>query len=80
MPDDDLDPREYPDPDIDENGQTDTKPCPYCRFPIYEGAEQCPKCGNYISEEEASSHKPWWLVAGILLCLAIAFGWIIGGC
>ena len=33
----------------------DTVPCPYCRAPIHEDAERCPKCENYISREDAPS-------------------------
>jgi hypothetical protein len=52
-------------------------PCPYCRRLILEDTERCPYCENYISEEDAPPRlKPWWFVAGVLLCLAVALLWV----
>jgi hypothetical protein len=58
----------------------DTEPCPYCGEPVYEGSPRCPHCESYISEEDAPpSRKPWWLIAGALVCLLIVLRWIMGG-
>ena len=55
----------------------DTEPCSYCRQPVYEDAEQCPHCGNYLSEEDASPRpRPWWIILGVIVCLAIVLKWI----
>jgi hypothetical protein len=60
--------------------EDDTVPCPNCRREIYEEAERCPYCGNYITAEEpGSSVKPWWFVVGFLLCMAIVLMWIAQG-
>jgi uncharacterized paraquat-inducible protein A len=57
----------------------DTIDCPYCRAPIYEDAVQCPRCGNYLSSEDAPpARKPWWIIIGILVCLAVALVWVFG--
>ena len=57
----------------------DTIPCPHCRAPVYEGAEQCPACGNYLSEEDApAAPKPWWIVLGLVLGLSAACLWVFG--
>ena len=56
-----------------------TVPCPYCRREIHEDAEQCPYCEQYISREDAPpARKPWWFVAGAIVCLYIAYRWIMG--
>ncbi|MDB5349502.1 MAG: hypothetical protein JWN86_749 [Planctomycetota bacterium] len=68
--DDDL---ELPDDDDDE-----TIPCPYCRKPVYEDAEQCPTCGKYLSREDTPWRRPVWLVGGVILCLLIVFWWTLG--
>src|SRR5262249_13446496 len=57
----------------------DTVPCPYCGRPVYEDAERCPYCENYISSEDAPSRRPWWIVAVAMVCLAVVVGWV-GGC
>jgi len=64
----------------DEGEDEDTIPCPYCKAEIYDGAEQCPKCGRYISEEDAPAEaKPRWIVIASVLCLVIAILWVWKG-
>jgi uncharacterized OB-fold protein len=59
------------------DGDGDTTPCPNCGREIYDDAEQCPHCGYYVTDEEKhASAKPWWVIAGVLLCLAIAAFWL----
>jgi hypothetical protein len=59
----------------------DTIPCPHCGKPIYDDAERCPYCENYLSEEEHTqpSRKPWWIIVCALLCLYAVYRWIIMG-
>ena len=77
--DDDLDGIEYPDDDEADGGEQ-TAPCPYCQRPVYDDAERCPACGSYLSVEDAGrpARRPWWMVAGVLLCLAVLLGWVVG--
>ena len=63
-------------PDEDED---ETIPCPNCKKDIYDGAEQCPYCRQYISEEDVPREaKPIWIVIGTLVCLALAAMWVLG--
>jgi hypothetical protein len=56
-----------------------TIPCPYCKHPIHEDAQRCPYCEQYISEEDAPpTRKPWWIIAGTLVCLYVVYRWIVG--
>ena len=77
--DDDLDDAEYPErsPTQTTRGMTDTVPCPHCLRPVYEDAERCPGCGRYLSREDAPKRHPWWLVVGVLVCLAVVLGWVV---
>jgi len=72
-----LDPGEYPDPDFEDDESTNTEQCPYCKKQIYSGAERCPLCGVYLTEEEAvGTQKPWWIVVvSIVLLIVIALFW-----
>jgi len=55
-----------------------TMQCPYCHREIFEDSPQCPHCGQYIVEDDlASGGKPWWIVVGVLLCLAAILVWIV---
>jgi len=43
-----------------------TAPCPHCGGSIYDDAERCPRCGNYLSREDAPhDRKPWWIILGV---------------
>jgi hypothetical protein len=66
------------DPDDEDAGDTVT--CPHCRREISDMAEQCPRCGQYLSEEENPSptFPRWVVVTALLLLAAIAMGWLGG--
>ena len=69
------DPEDFDAEDEDE----DTISCPYCRRQIHEESVRCPYCEQYLSEEDAPANKPWWLIIGAGVCLAIAIMWIVKG-
>lgn len=76
-PDDEDENQEWHEEEEDDD---DTVPCPHCSTSVYEGAEQCPHCGNYLSEEDKPREiKPLWIIVGGLLCLAIVVLWIWQG-
>ena len=65
---------------VDEDDEDVTIPCPYCRRQIHEDAERCPYCEQYISAEDAPAQpKPWWIVAGVVVCLVILLWWVVAG-
>ena len=73
---DDWDEGEWDDEDWldDDDGETLTIPCPHCRADIYEDAEQCPHCGEYVERRSTStvwSGRPvWWILLGGLGIIA----------
>lgn len=71
-----LRPGEYPESDRDDDERAD---CPYCGERTYQGSEQCPACGQYLSAEDTPARRPWWIVLGLLVCLAMAVGWAVSG-
>ena len=73
---DELDEDEYPDGDDDfDHDAVDTLPCPECGAEVYEEAEQCPVCGNYVTFDTS----PWqgksttWIVLGLLGIVAVVW-------
>ena len=59
----------------DDDDDLSTITCPYCRAEIYEEAEQCPECGEYISSEDRAARYQWqprWIVLTAALLLLIA--------
>jgi predicted nucleic acid-binding Zn ribbon protein len=86
-PDDEFDP-ESPgeeDRDLMDDGDEESavEACPSCGAEIYEGADRCPHCGDWISDADRTAARPgrlWMLVlVAILLTLVIVFsltGWV----
>jgi hypothetical protein len=78
--DDHWDDNDWDDAEDDEAWSDDepTIACPYCRREIHEDAQRCPYCERYISAEDSPSPpKPWWIVAGVIVCLALVAYWIV---
>jgi len=69
--DDDDDDLDAPDDELA------TVECRFCRRPIWEEAQRCEHCGNYQTSEGAPMRRPWWLVAGVVACLACIWVWIV---
>ncbi|MDA0818249.1 MAG: zinc-ribbon domain-containing protein [Planctomycetota bacterium] len=64
----------------DDSDDDPTVVCPYCGEEMYDDAPQCAACGSYISaEDHAAARKPAWIVVTALVCLAMAFGWVLLG-
>ncbi|QDT01461.1 zinc ribbon domain-containing protein [Adhaeretor mobilis] len=71
---------EYPDPDDEEDDElaVDTRPCPTCGAEVYEDAQRCALCGEYVTfRNPALEGWPWWFVAlglvgiiGVMLALS----------
>ena len=69
--------------DLDEFGyesESDTLPCPSCGCEVYEDADRCPACGEYISPRwaQTSNQSTWLLAAAVIAIAAIAYYFI--GC
>lgn len=68
----DLDPAEFPD-----GPETDLMGCPYCKKSIHGDSVRCHHCGQYLSEEDSDPGKPWWVILGAIVCLAVALVWAL---
>lgn len=64
----------------DDGESVDTRTCPACGASVYEHADVCPKCGEYLSDDNTGrSRKPWWIVLAALLVLsAFVLHWVFG--
>ncbi len=58
-----------------EDEEAQTLPCPHCRAEIYEDAEQCPYCGEYVTHSTSiwAGRPWWWIVLGLLGIVAVIF-------
>ena len=73
----DLEESEDPEPHSQYDELTDE--CPYCGKPIYDDSVRCPRCENYLSREGAPQRRPLWIAIGVVLALAVALMWALGG-
>jgi hypothetical protein len=82
--DDDAEPddRELPDPadvdDADDEEESVTEPCPHCGKPVYENADVCPHCRNFLSAADAppaTARRTVTLV--VVLCVIVALVWVL---
>ena len=55
-------------------------PCPHCRAEIDEESEQCPKCGMFISKEDAPSNGRSPVMLVLMLCALFAALVMVMGC
>jgi hypothetical protein len=55
--------------EFDDDDDSQTHPCPECGADVYEDAEQCPVCGNYLIRDtnplRQSSRPLAWLLLGL---------------
>jgi hypothetical protein len=77
--DDDDDPELEAEEDDDD--ESDVLPCPSCGAEVYEDAERCPSCGEYLTRRRlrAWEGQPWWWVGLGLLGTGAMILWLLLG-
>ncbi len=71
---DDLDDDEYPDEwESDDDDVVDLVECPHCRAEIYEEAQQCPVCEQYVSDARTTRLSPFWTATAVIVLVWIAY-------
>jgi hypothetical protein len=80
------DPNEPDESDMDDDDGPDesaeTVECPHCGREVYEFAERCPKCGEYVTsegEQKRTSHARWVVATAIAILVAMAYGYLKWG-
>lgn len=63
---------------LDDENQT-TIPCPACGAAMFDDSPRCPACGDYVTAGSAAGPRPAWVVLTVIVCLALAAWWIVGG-
>ncbi len=72
--DEEFDDREYPDEPTNEETDFETVACQNCGEEVYEDAEQCPKCREYLTT--STSVPPFWRSTSAMLLLFLALSFI----
>jgi hypothetical protein len=58
---------------IDDLEEEPTYPCPGCGVQVYEEADACPYCGEYLAWDDPhladGGGKPWWVWLGAVVAL-----------
>ena len=75
-----------PDADFDDNDAEDygedesTIPCPHCGADVFDDAEQCPSCGEWLVGERrpTTGRKGWFFLFGLVLVALVILAWIFG--
>lgn len=63
----------------DDADEDDTLPCPACGRQVYEDADQCPYCGEWIIPLRGRGGLPSWArVAGAVLAGLLLLGLLTG--
>lgn len=63
---------------VDEDESEPTMPCPGCGKEIYEEADACPYCGEYLADSDRQSPaKPWWVWLTVILLLTAMLGGVL---
>lgn len=68
MPDWDDSAPDLPDQWDDDDGEPLTRECRQCGADVYEDAEQCPRCGEWITHSTSlwEDRPTWWIILGLL--------------
>jgi len=73
--DDELEDEGPQDIDLEELGgdESETAPCPACGAEVYEDADRCPACGEFILAKLAGGRGPvlWWIFLGGVAAVAV---------
>jgi ribosomal protein S27AE len=80
--DDEIDDREYPDDDEDNgDDETLTRECSRCGADVYEDADQCPRCGAWLTADTSpwKGRAWWWVALGLVGIFVLIIVLALGG-
>ncbi len=53
-------------------------PCPFCKKPIHEDADVCPRCGNFVGGDDAPRRRvPLFVWIGVILAGLCVLTWVL---
>ena len=73
----DEDPLESDQDPEDALDEEDAVPCPFCKKPIHEDADVCPRCGNFVGSTDAPRRIPPIVWIGAALALLGTLAWFL---
>ena len=67
------------DQDPDESDDVEeTIVCPFCKRPLHEDAEVCPRCGNFIGGDDGPRQRvPLFIWIGVILAGLCVLTWVL---
>jgi hypothetical protein len=67
------------DQDSDDSADVEeTIVCPFCKRPLHEDADVCPRCGNFIAGEGAPHQRvPMFIWIGVILAGLCVLTWVL---
>jgi len=69
------------DDESDDESDYRTMPCPHCKREIAEDAVQCPRCRNYLSDEDLQTRgrtiPKWAIVTAIVMLVVFVFSMVL---
>ena len=73
----DEDPLESDQDSADDLDAEESVPCPFCKKPIHEDADVCPRCGNFVGAADAPRRIPPIVWIGAALALLGTLAWFL---
>ncbi len=65
------------DQDREDDGEPSI-PCPFCKKPIHEDADVCPRCGNFVGGDDAPRPRvPLFVWIGVILAALCVLTWFL---
>jgi len=66
--------------DLQDEEGTDVVPCPACGVDVYQSADRCPACGQFVVPGAGATSPGicwWWIVVALIMAAGLL--WLVAG-